>query len=143
VGGTWHAENDLSEETWADTIFRSGDDGQTLWLHAGDGVTATWLLNKLGMLPSGARAPRSEDAISVSDAVALAPDQALEIMRTTRAVLERYEKAGIAGGEPLAEELADALEELERADVPGDAGGRHPKRGEDVAPPYEYERHHT
>lgn len=134
---TWHAVPDASDDTWAETAFRD-DGGRLLWLRAaGDVADPGWLLQTLGR--SGeVRTVESERRVTVADAVATAPEVALELMRVTRAVLQRYADEAPAVGGALAEELRDALRQLEREDVPPSARGTHPKRGEDVAPPLDH-----
>ena len=132
---TWQAETDPSEETWADTLLRS-DDGRLLWLHALEGVEGEWMLGELA--PDGAaRELVNERPVPVSDAVALAPDHANDILRLTRAALERYAELDAGNGLALAQELLDAERELEREDVPGVRGGGHTKK-EDPPPPAPY-----
>lgn len=131
---TWHAVTDHSDATWARTAFRD-DSGRFLWLRAGPDVTDPgWLLQTLGR--SGeVRTVETERPVTTSDAVAAAPEVAHELMRVTREVLDRYDREAPGSGAALAEELRDALGELEREDVRPTAGGTHTKRGEDVAPP--------
>ena len=132
---TWRAETDPSEETWADSLFRS-DDGRLLWLHAREGVEGEWLIGELA--PDGAaRTLVGERQLPVSDAIAIAPEHAHDILRLTRAALERYAEVDAGSGLRLAEELLDAERELEREDVPGVEGGGHTKK-EDPAPPTPY-----
>lgn len=135
----WTAEPDPSEETWADTMFRSDDGLRQLWLRARDGVAGSWRLDRLEPQDAGALVAVEELDVTVSDAVVAAPEHAHDIMRMTRAALERYAAGAAAEGDRLAAELDDAVRELEREDVPGTAEGTHTKRGEDVVPPPDYE----
>ena len=132
---TWRAETDASEETWADSLFRN-DDGRLLWLHARPGVEGEWLMGELAPV-GAARALAAEHSVAVSDAIAIAPEQASAILRMTRAALERYAEADAGGGLRLAQELLDAERELEREDVQGVAGGGHTKK-EEPPPPTPY-----
>jgi hypothetical protein len=132
---TWRAEPDPSEETWADSLFRS-DDGRLLWLRALAGVEGEWLIGELA--PAGAaQALVGERQLPVSDAVAIAPEHAPTILRMTREALERYAEDDPGSGLRLAEELLDAERELEREDVPGVEGGGHTKK-EEPPPPTPY-----
>ena len=130
----WTEETDISEETWSDTLFRS-DDGRLLWLRGAEGAEGTWLLQDLDDETGPAARPVSERPVPVSDAIALAPDVAHAIMRVTRGVLERYAQRDPEFGARLAEELRDAVAELEREDVPGTSEGRHTHRGADIDAP--------
>jgi hypothetical protein len=56
---TWRAETDPSDETWADSLFRS-DDGRLLCLRAREGVEGEWLLGELA--PGGAAGRSSPSA---------------------------------------------------------------------------------
>jgi hypothetical protein len=134
----WRAETDPSEETWAETLFRSDDDSRLVWLRAAAGVQATWLVEELGPGEGGATRVGDEQPIPVSDVLALVPEHAHEVQRMSRQAIERYEAEGDGGGLALAEELADAVRELEREDVPATSDGTHTKRGEDVVPPPGY-----
>jgi hypothetical protein len=125
----WTVETDPSEMTWSDTLLRS-DDGRLLWLRAGEGVEGAWLLQDLdGAEPPAV--PVREREVPVSDAVALAPEAAIDLLRATRGVLERYAERDPESGARLAEELRDAVRLLERGDVPGTSEGRHTHRGAD------------
>lgn len=136
---TWQAETDPVDDTWADTDFRDHEGGRLLWLRAGDLVSEpAWLLQTFAE-HNGVRTVDDEHPVTVADAVALAPEVAHDVMRTTRGVLERYARHAPADGLALAEELRDAARELEREDVPAASSGTHTKRGEDVVPPVQYE----
>jgi|GEM_PF-5419096 len=137
---TWNAETDPAEVTWADTAFRDDDGGRLLWLRAGEDVPDPgWLLQTFEEGDGGVRTVADERPVPVSDAVALAPEVAQDVMRVTRVALARYAEVMPEGGLALAEELRDAVRELEREDVAPAANGTHTKRGEDVVPPVEYE----
>jgi hypothetical protein len=132
----WRAETDPSDETWADSLFRSEDGQRLLWLRAREGVEGEWLLGEL-QAAGAARTLVDERQVPVSDAVALAPEHAPRILRMTREALERYAESDPGSGLRLAEELIDAERELEREDVPGVEGGGHTKK-EDPPPPTPY-----
>ena len=135
---TWNPEPDPADEGWAGTLFRDDRAGRLLWLRAGGDVPdPTWLLQALEEGEGGVRTVADERPVPVSDAVALAPEVAQDVMRVTRVVLARYAVEMPEGGLALAEELRDAVRELERDDVAA-ANGTHTKRGEDVVPPVDY-----
>lgn len=134
----WHPEPDTSEESWADTLLRSDDGRRELWLRSGDGVEGAWHISELEPDDAGVLRVAAEREVTVSDAIVAAPEHAHDIMRITRAVLERYAATGAEAGARLAGELGEAVRELEREDVPPTTEGTHTKRGEDVVPPPDY-----
>jgi hypothetical protein len=115
---TWTAEPDPSEEGWAGTMFRAADGRRELWLRSGDRVEGTWHVSHLEPDDQGVLRVAREEEVTVSDAVATAPDHANDILRLTRAVLDRYAATGAEEGARLAGELGEAVRELEREDVP-------------------------
>ncbi len=134
---TWTAETEDTGLTWAGTAFRDPETHRVLWLRAGEDVPEpAWLLQTLDD-GDGVRTVTDEQPVAVSDAVAAAPEVAHEVLRVTRAVLQRYAETAPDAMPALAEELRDAARELEREDVSGTARGTHTKRGEDVVPPLE------